>query len=601
MLTTKTSKSQKIYVSAKPLAEKADVESISPEQFAKEIGFEWLDTPHSMFEQGGILQNLVICKKNTVGYGVFASAEIPKGTIIGRYAAKKQSFASPEEFFQTYSAKDSSYCLDVEGKVYDAKEAGNMTRFINHAPTEQELESFVIDPTIREAVATDNLEPLLVEGEIILRTKQKILPNQELFLSYGINYWQKIGKPCFLFDKQGAILDSSLYMPLQVRMINSGQSLVGGFRCDANFIFAAGLDLNRGIDFGLFKLNSEKLVEQLHKQGVFFSVSKEFNKPILESVSSLYEKSIPSTKLQEENQAFLKTLEQALKQRGLVTVVELLPRNIPDLGPNNVLPLDLIISTADKADGDKLKTLLAEEGIFSVCHQDKYIIVPHINGSFIGKKITHLINKYLAEKPVPAGELRNAKLIKFSDYLQQQARFAVSANARQVYTDKAVSKIDTQSYDDAVTLFKAQQYLKAKRKLLQFIGEVSAVQSPQGFNALVKAYSTLASCHRELGEIDRAVELCETAFNIANERSLKPEEISKLLDKYLTCLQKGDYEFGFLYMRGNQLYQNGNYSHAKVVLELALKANKQTSSAAEQSDCEEKIKQCSSTNKLTLG
>ena len=106
------------------------------------------------------------------GNGAFTNIDLPKGTVLGNYKGKR---LSPEQFDRL---KDSSYAWYVSsGKDHfylDGKDPklSNWLRFLN-------------DSRDRRV----NVEPYQYSGKLYYRTTRNIKAGQELFISYGDEYW----------------------------------------------------------------------------------------------------------------------------------------------------------------------------------------------------------------------------------------------------------------------------------------------------------------------------------------------------------------------------------------------------------------------------
>jgi uncharacterized protein len=111
----------------------------------------------------------------TLGYGLFAEVEIPARTFVGEYTGMVRR--------RLKSDRTNNYCFDyavIPGKkgpfIIDAKEKGNLSRFVNHS-------------------SEGNLEPLsLFHGgivHIVLHTRRKVRAGEQLCYDYGEEYWKK--------------------------------------------------------------------------------------------------------------------------------------------------------------------------------------------------------------------------------------------------------------------------------------------------------------------------------------------------------------------------------------------------------------------------
>lgn len=97
------------------------------------------------------------------GKGIFATDRIEAGTIIGRYTGELEGLVD-----------DESYLMKNNGNIINAKKVGNHTRYINHSPTEANLELYYAND---EGI----IEPFLM-------TIKDIDPGQELLFNYGTEY-----------------------------------------------------------------------------------------------------------------------------------------------------------------------------------------------------------------------------------------------------------------------------------------------------------------------------------------------------------------------------------------------------------------------------
>jgi hypothetical protein len=106
------------------------------------------------------------------GNGAFANIFLPKGSVLGNYKGKRLSS-------QQYNRlRDQSYVWELSsrhGPIYiDGKnpKLSNWLRFLN-------------DSRDRRV----NVEPYQSHGNIFYRTIKNIKPGEEMFISYGDDYW----------------------------------------------------------------------------------------------------------------------------------------------------------------------------------------------------------------------------------------------------------------------------------------------------------------------------------------------------------------------------------------------------------------------------
>jgi hypothetical protein len=89
-------------------------------------------------------------------------------------------------------------------------------------------------------------------------------------------------------------------------------------------------------------------------------------------------------------------------------------------------------------------------------------------------------------------------------------------------------------YRETVMHYKDKEFAEAKPRLLRAV-ELYQTAHPEGHKELVTCQSTLASCHRELGEIDDALSVCAAAIHMHNKIS-PLEANNKLEEKYTELL-----------------------------------------------------------------
>ncbi|KAH8755019.1 hypothetical protein F5883DRAFT_650103 [Diaporthe sp. PMI_573] len=108
------------------------------------------------------------------GYGVFALANIPRGTLIGEYLGRLIPL-------DTAHPRDARYTYTIEGRTEcDGQQYGNITRYINHN-------------------CKCNTDPMTVmyrnRAAIAFNTNRDIAAGEKIFIDYGITYFDS-SMPC---------------------------------------------------------------------------------------------------------------------------------------------------------------------------------------------------------------------------------------------------------------------------------------------------------------------------------------------------------------------------------------------------------------------
>ena len=116
-------------------------------------------------------------KRSTIknaGKGAFTNIYLPKGTVLNYYKGKKLSKKQYDRL------SDSEYVWELSGRngvpVYvdgKDKKKSNWLRYLN-------------DPKKNSKI---NVEPYQYKQKIYYRTIKKVKPGDELFISYGDEYW----------------------------------------------------------------------------------------------------------------------------------------------------------------------------------------------------------------------------------------------------------------------------------------------------------------------------------------------------------------------------------------------------------------------------
>lgn len=186
------------------------------------------------------IDSFIICEIHPeVGKGVFLAIDaktIAKNTIIGiysgEYLVKKPNHLIDNTYMMSLSgiAKKMSF---KNAPGINAKEYGNITRFFQDLPAEEELTS--IPAKFLPAIATENLNALgaIYRGVPLLYfvTTRDIEPGEQIGFSYRGNYWIKgrVGKRK-IFNKKceiiGRFVDSN-----KIQLENS---FIHNYRCEDN-------------------------------------------------------------------------------------------------------------------------------------------------------------------------------------------------------------------------------------------------------------------------------------------------------------------------------------------------------------------------------
>lgn len=114
------------------------------------------------------------------GYGLFAYEDLPAGSFIGEYAGIVRRHSKRLDEANPYCFEYPVFFLGKTPYTIDAKDEGNLLRFINH--------SYRPNLYLKRAYSQGIMH-------IILRAKEDIAKGCELTYDYGPNYWRKRPKP----------------------------------------------------------------------------------------------------------------------------------------------------------------------------------------------------------------------------------------------------------------------------------------------------------------------------------------------------------------------------------------------------------------------
>ena len=132
-----------------------------------------------------------------IGLGVFSRESLEPEENLFLYTGIKTMHV-PETMAYKYICPDD--CLNLS---LDAYHLGNMARFVNHAPNPNKKNSN--HPILLEANLKATYYVLNGICFVAYKTIKKILPGEQLLVSYGNNYFQQI--PLIEFDAQGELID----------------------------------------------------------------------------------------------------------------------------------------------------------------------------------------------------------------------------------------------------------------------------------------------------------------------------------------------------------------------------------------------------------
>lgn len=147
---------------------------------------KWLGQYYAKeIREGAALDLTIAWIDERIGFGVWTNKPIPPRTFIGEYTGvvrKRRFWGRWKNFYCfTYNigeGRRSPYTVDAEA-------AGNYTRYINHAETEN-IEA--------ASVYCDGLM------HIIFYAVKEIPPGTQLCYDYGSDYWSKRKKPISLWN-----------------------------------------------------------------------------------------------------------------------------------------------------------------------------------------------------------------------------------------------------------------------------------------------------------------------------------------------------------------------------------------------------------------
>ena len=172
-------------------------------------------TPKLLNNSNEVLNDLEIRFMNKqYGWGLFARGYIEKGSIIGVFTGivslQDRQVPIVAEHIFLYDAPNNNF------GIVDGTRQGNITRFLQHLPREENIKEYNFDPAIDKAnVAVENVEAIVVSlalGSIktnLFITSRDIYANEIIGCSYDPAFWE--GKTPTFFRKDGSVIASQFY------------------------------------------------------------------------------------------------------------------------------------------------------------------------------------------------------------------------------------------------------------------------------------------------------------------------------------------------------------------------------------------------------
>jgi len=144
-----------------------------------------------------------------MGFGVFSRSTLQKDDIVAVYNGVKTAH-EPSSLEYTFQIKD-----DCFNMYLDARQHGNITRFINHAPSPGKSKTNHQKPTLLEANVISASHFISGIEVVIYSATKEILPGEQLLVNYGTAYFNdtNIGR----FNAVGRMISSKRFIPKQTR------------------------------------------------------------------------------------------------------------------------------------------------------------------------------------------------------------------------------------------------------------------------------------------------------------------------------------------------------------------------------------------------
>lgn len=131
--------------------------------------------------EGAIPHVFIKWINSNIGYGLFATQDLPKESYIGHYSGMVRKHAFSLDYGNNYVFEYTTRSW-TSPYVIDAKTKGNHTRFINHS--DQNPNVFVVTTSINGVMHT------------LIVSKRKIYKGEQLLQDYGAFFWRHRENEC---------------------------------------------------------------------------------------------------------------------------------------------------------------------------------------------------------------------------------------------------------------------------------------------------------------------------------------------------------------------------------------------------------------------
>lgn len=195
------------------------VVSIHPDQVKEMFSFELTDVVVSR-RQGAVCGENVpiyVFKDDLKGLGVKASRDIRKGETVISYSGASETYSNIRS-----EIDDGTYvAFNLNGKVINARNFGNESRFINHAPSNfvamlKVAKHFGMQKQINRDLIQDIFYANCVvvkssSGAMLIVADRDIKEGEELVYDYGFDYWLAINDSPFIYNTKLQDVSEQIY------------------------------------------------------------------------------------------------------------------------------------------------------------------------------------------------------------------------------------------------------------------------------------------------------------------------------------------------------------------------------------------------------